>query len=125
MGIASLGGSASASNTLSNIINFNPNIQYGRNSNDLASNLDQRASSEALVKDEAKFSASAGVGIGGGSGSGGPASLSDSSGMASALPNVFSESFANAKNNTPLIIAGVGGGIALIIGALALKKKRK
>jgi len=71
------GGSASASNTLSNIISYSPNITVGDdNKNDMATQLDQRASSEALAKDT--LSASLGVGVGGGSGSGGAVSPDNS-----------------------------------------------
>lgn len=69
------GGSGSASNTLSNIINFSPAVTIGdSNKSDLTSALDQRASSEALAKDQQ--STSAGV-SGSGSATGGTASLSD------------------------------------------------
>jgi len=69
------GGSGSASNTLSNIINFSPSVVTGdSNKSDLSSALDQRASSEAQAKDQQ--STSAGV-SGSGSATGGTSSLSD------------------------------------------------
>jgi|GEM_PF-4609976 len=116
-------GNASASNTLSNIINFNPNIQIGSmNESDLSSKLDQKASSEALNKDS--LSASVGVGVGG-DGSGGMASTSANESTNGGLMDANLGLIQNGASDT-VLYASIGGGL-LILGGLvyALKKKKK
>ena len=118
-----LGGSASASNTLSNIISYSPSLNMGEdNTNDTATRLDQRASSEALNKDT--LSASVGVGVGGGSGSGGAVVPTESNYRTNQAQSGISsnDDFFNRNKNGILYGAlALGfGGVVYIIS----KKKR-
>lgn len=116
-----VGGDASASNTLSNVINFTPSFQIGEaNRSDLATSLDQRASSEALNKNG--LSASVGVGVGGGSGSGGTSSLSDISTPKSSVMD--GAGLGGMLNNTPSYLKW-GGALALIGGVIYFMKRPK
>lgn len=119
------GGSGSASNTLSNIINFSPSIQTGEaNKSDLSSAFDQRASSEAQAKDQQ--STSAGV-SGSGSATGGTSSLSDvmAPNKSSVMNGASNAVLKNGSANTPdyakygLILAG---GVGLVYIVKQLKK---
>lgn len=130
MGVMGFGNSVSVSTsqTLSNVINFNPNMQFGGSDNeaDLTSSLDQRASSEALNKDELKMAASVGVGVAGGSGSGGAATLLDSSNSDAPKKSSVFDDAASSVNNLPIPV--LIGGVALIVGGggyYLLKKKKK
>jgi len=130
MGLFSLGGSASSSQSLNNSINFNPNFNLGDNNKaDSTSRVRGGSTSSALNKDSFGLSASVGVGVGGGSGRGGPSILSrgstkdgtDIQPMAIGQPK---KSFMNALDKNTLVY----GGVILAIAGMALtllKKKGK
>jgi hypothetical protein len=117
------GGSASSSQTLSNIIAYSPVLNSGGdNKNDLTTALDQRASSEATAKDTA--SASVGVGVAGGSGSGGAVAPTEanSSNKTSVMDGV------GLKLPTDMTAYYIGGGVLVgggVLYAILKKKKRK
>jgi len=104
------GGSASASQTLTNAITYTPILNIGENNDsDLTNSLENRASAEALNKDE--VTASVGVGLGG-SGSGGAVMKGDTEGGIGVFDTAKS---AITKDNS--ILFGVGG---VVVGGVVL-----
>lgn len=113
------GGNASASQTLTNAITYSPIMNIGDdNESDLTNTLENRASSEALAKDE--MTASVGVGVAGGSGSGGAVQAND---ITPSKSSVFDTVAQVAKDNTLLYTVGVG--VVVAGGAIYFIKKKK
>ena len=111
------GGGASASNTLSNIISYSPNTAIGdNNKSDIATKLDQKASSEALAKD----TTTASVGFGGSGGTVAP-NIGETYGQ-SPVWNSSGQGVGIDKN-----VLLIGGGVLLMGGFMffMMNKKRK